>query len=203
MTRRKTGEHPIGGASRFRARQGPAAGDDFADDEAGLFRRLMDDAKRLETDRAPPQQRRAPPRATFARRDRREVLRESLEGGVEGREADAGEHLHFRHPSVSRATMRRLARGGFSRQAEIDLHGLTATEAREELARFIADCVHRDLTCIRIVHGKGLRSGHSGPVLKRLVDQWLRRSHPVLAFVTARPPDGGSGAVYALLRRAR
>lgn len=180
-------------------------GDEACDehDEGVLFRRLMADAKRLETDRAPPAQRRTRPKATFARRDRHEVLRESLEGDPVSGEAEAGDYLQFRHASVSRAMIRRLARGRFSRQAELDLHGLTTAEAREELGRFIAECVDRGLTCVRVIHGKGRGSGQAGPVLKRLADQWLRRCRAVLAFVTARPVDGGSGALYVLLRRER
>lgn len=176
---------------------------DEAHDDGGLFRRLMADAKRLQTDRVPPQRRRARPKAAFAHRDRRPLLRESLAGEPGTGEAETGDHLQFRHASVSRVTSRRLARGGFRRQAELDLHGLTAAEAREELGRFVAECVDRGLTCVRVIHGKGRGSGHAGPVLKRLADQWLRRCQPVLAFVTARPVDGGSGALYVLLRRER
>lgn len=176
-------------------------GGDEEHDEAVLFRRLMADAKRLQSDKAPSHPRRTQPRATFARRERREVLSDSLEVGPEDSKAEAGGHLEFRHPSVSRITFRRLARGHFSRQAELDLHGLTAAGAREALGRFIAACVEREFTCVRVIHGKGRGSGQAGPVLKRLADQWLRRCRPVLAFVTARPVDGGSGALYVLLRR--
>lgn len=96
--------------------------------------------------------------------------------------------------------MRRLARGGFSVQAEIDLHGMTASEAHEALAGFVEDSRARGLTCIRVVHGKGRGSGARGPVLKLKVDRWLRQWSGVLAFVSARQVDGGTGAVYVLLR---
>jgi DNA-nicking Smr family endonuclease len=176
---------------------------DEAHDEGVLFRRLMTDAKRLETDRVPPHHRRTRPRATFAARDRHEGLRDSLEGEPVHSDAEAGDQLPFRHASVSRGTFRRLARGAFSRQAELDLHGLTSAEAREALGHFIAECVERGFTCVRVIHGKGRSSGPGGPVLKPLTDQWLRRCRPVLAFVPARPVDGGSGALYVLLRRER
>jgi DNA-nicking Smr family endonuclease len=174
---------------------------DEENDDGVLFRRLMADAKKLHTDKAPPHHRRPRPKAQFARRDRHEVLRESLELDFEDSTAEAGDHLRFRHPSVSHITLRRLARGQFSRQAELDLHGMTAAEATKALGLFIGDCVDRRLTCVRVIHGKGRGSGEAGPVLKRLTDQWLRRCRPVLAFVTARPVDGGSGALYVLLRR--
>ncbi len=140
-------------------------------------------------------------RARFRRQDEREVLRESLEADVEASEEGAGETLYFRRPSVSRRTMRKLARGNFSVQDEIDLHGLTVPEAKEALQTFIDDCESRGYTCIRVVHGKGLGSGNRGPVLKGKVDKWLRQWQEVLAFVSARQVDGGSGAVYALLRK--
>jgi DNA-nicking Smr family endonuclease len=70
------------------------------------------------------------------------------------------------------------------------------------VAQFIAECRDRDLRCVRIVHGKGNGSPNSGPVLKGLLDGWLRRRRDVLAYVSARPVDGGTGAVYVLLRWA-
>jgi DNA-nicking Smr family endonuclease len=97
-------------------------------------------------------------------------------------------------------TMRMLARGKYSIQAEIDLHGMTVAEAKPRLANFIERCARNGELCIRIVHGKGLGSGRRGPVLKRHVNRWLRQWESVLAFVSARQVDGGTGAVYVLLR---
>lgn len=187
-------------SGKKRKRNANPASEDGGDDDAALFRRLMADARRLEDDRVPPHRRRARPRARFARQEHLDVLRDSLERDPETF-SDPGDHLHFRQATVNARTMRRLARGDYSTQAELDLHGLTASEARAELVRFIADCVEQRLTCVRVIHGKGRGSGFGGPVLKPLVDQWLRRLEPVLAFVTARPVDGGTGAVYVLLRR--
>ena len=96
--------------------------------------------------------------------------------------------------------MRKLARGRFSVQAEIDLHGMTVAEARPRLNDFIDNCVRQNLLCVRIVHGKGLGSGDRGPVLKNSVNAWLRKWDAVLAFVSARQVDGGTGAVYVLLQ---
>ena len=84
-------------------------------------------------------------------------------------------------------------------QAEIDLHGLTVAEAKQALREFIAHAQERDIRCLRIIHGKGLRSGHRGPVLKSAVSAVLRRTGAVLAYVSARQVDGGTGAVYVLL----
>lgn len=175
---------------------------DEHDDESGLFQRLLDDLKPLRHEpRAPLDRPRARPRARFSRADDREVLEESLQAPIEDIETGAGEALRFGRPTVGRRTMRRLARGSYSVQAEIDLHGMTAADARAALQAFVADAASRGLTCIRVVHGKGLGSGHRGPVLKRMVNTWLRQWPEVLAFVSARQVDGGTGAVYVLLQK--
>jgi DNA-nicking Smr family endonuclease len=100
---------------------------------------------------------------------------------------------------VQHGVLRKLRRGQYRVQAEIDLHGLTAPEAKEELRSFLAYSLEHHFRCVRIIHGKGLRSGHRGPVLKGAVSSVLRRVGPVLAYVSARQVDGGTGALYVLL----
>ena len=97
--------------------------------------------------------------------------------------------------------MRKLARGGYSVQAEIDLHGMTLAEAKPRLADFIDFSTSEGKLCVRVVHGKGLGSGERGPVLKNAVNRWLRNWDSVLAFVSTRQVDGGTGAIYVLLQR--
>jgi DNA-nicking Smr family endonuclease len=96
--------------------------------------------------------------------------------------------------------MRRLRRGLVPIEDELDLHGLSQAAARERLAEFIARSRDGGCRCVRIIHGKGYRSGARGPVLKSAVNLWLRRHLDVMAFVSARPIDGGGGAMYVLLR---
>ena len=108
--------------------------------------------------------------------------------------------LCYRHAGVRIQVMRRLRRGLFPIDAEIDLHGLGQTAARGELQDFIVRSRAGGCRCVRIIHGKGLRSGARGPVLKAAVNLWLRRHPDVMAFVSARAIDGGAGAVYVLLR---
>jgi len=108
--------------------------------------------------------------------------------------------LSFQRAGVRIQVVRRLRRGLYPIEDELDLHGLSQAAARDRLADFIArsrDAGHR---CVRIIHGKGYRSGARGPILKAAVNLWLRRHSDVLAFVSARPIDGGSGALYVLLR---
>ena len=172
------------------------------DDEGSLFRRLMGDVRPVQQDvRAPDFKRKPAARARFRRRDEESVLQESLEADIEEIETGAGESLRFHRPVVGRRTMRKLARGNFAVQGEIDLHGMTVPEAKAHLREFITESVYRGHTCVRVVHGKGLGSGHRGPILKGKVNNWLRRWHEVLAFVSTRQVHGGTGAVYVLLTK--
>ncbi len=166
--------------------------------DTDLFREAVADVKPLTSRKAAPARPKPAPIARFTRADHAEVLRESIADPRHGA-LETGEELAFRRPHVKEKIFRRLKRGDFSVGSEIDLHGLTASEARDALKAFIQECVDRDIRCVRVIHGKGLRSGRNGPVLKRKLNLWLRRWAPVLAFATARPVDGGSGAVYVLL----
>jgi DNA-nicking Smr family endonuclease len=110
------------------------------------------------------------------------------------------EALSFQRAGVRIQVMRRLRRGFYPIDDELDLHGLSQPSARGRLAEFIARSRDRGCRCVRIIHGKGHRSGARGPVLKIAVNLWLRRLPDVMAFVSARAMDGGAGAVYVLLR---
>jgi DNA-nicking Smr family endonuclease len=168
-------------------------------DEVRLFRDAVRGVRPLKSRAALPKPPPVRPRARFTRADRAAVLKESLDGGVADPEVASGEELVFRRPHVPPQLLRRLRRGEFRVQREIDLHGLTVAQAKQTLRSFLVKALAQHARCVRIVHGKGLRSGHRGPVLKSAVNAVLRRSGVVLAFVSARPVDGGTGAVYVLL----
>ena len=172
---------------------------DEDDDEARLFRDAVRGVRPLAPRSAAPRPPRARPRARFTRADQAAVLKESLQGADADPELAGGEQLNFRRPHVHPNTLRRLRRGEFRVQREIDLHGMTAAEAKAALREFLVRSLERGVRCVRIVHGKGLRSGNRGPVLKSTVSALLRRTEAVLAYVSARPVDGGSGALYVLL----
>lgn len=173
------------------------------EDDADLFREAMRDVKPLSHDAPMPEPPRPPARARFARADRYAVLQESLHTDVGDPELASGEELVFAREGVQSTVLRKLRRGQYQVQAEIDLHGLTVAEAKEALRSFLAHALERHIRCVRIVHGKGLRSGHRGPVLKGAVSSVLRRVGPVLAYVSARQVDGGTGALYVLLAPRR
>lgn len=108
--------------------------------------------------------------------------------------------LSFQRAGVRIQEMRKLKRGLYPAQDELDLHGFTQAAARDQLADFIVASRDAGYRCVRIIHGKGYRSGSRGAVLKTAVDLWLRRHMDVLAFASAKPIDGGTGALYVLLR---
>ncbi|MCH7537381.1 MAG: Smr/MutS family protein [Proteobacteria bacterium] len=171
-------------------------------DEDAEFRRAMSGAKPLKrSERAAHAKPKPRAKARFARADERAVLAESLEDDLDVIEQDSGGALRFQRQHVGRRTMRKLARGGYSVQDEIDLHGMTLAEAKPRLADFIDYSATQGKLCVRVVHGKGLGSGERGPVLKNAVNRWLRNWDSVLAFASTRQVDGGTGAVYVLLQR--
>ena len=112
---------------------------------------------------------------------------------------ETDETLSFRRPEISADSVRKLRRGHWALQAQIDLHGLRRDQAREALGTFIHDSARRGLRCVRVVHGKGNGSPGREPVLKARVRRWLVQKQEVLAFVQARASDGGSGALMVLL----
>jgi DNA-nicking Smr family endonuclease len=111
-----------------------------------------------------------------------------------------GDTLSFQRAGVRTQVVRRLRRGLIPIESELDLHGLSQAAARYRLAEFLTHSRSTGRRCVRIIHGKGYRSGARGPVLKTAVDLWLRRHPDVMAFTSARALDGGTGAVYVLLR---
>jgi DNA-nicking Smr family endonuclease len=113
---------------------------------------------------------------------------------------DVDDALSFRRPGIGTDVTKRLRKGDWSIQGEIDLHGLRREEAREALAEFIREAHKRGWRCVRVVHGKGLGSPGKTPVLKGRVQSWLIQKNEVLAFVQARGDEGGAGALVVLLK---
>ena len=174
---------------------------DDRDPDAQSFREAMRDVRRLRhAETKAPTTPKPPPRARFTRADQREVLKESLQAPADDTVLETGDELSFRRPHIPESVLMKLRRGQYAVDAEIDLHGMTGAEAKAALREFLTEAVHRRMSCVRIIHGKGRRSGPRGPVLKNIVNQWLQRIDHIQAFGSARQVDGGSGAVYVLLR---
>ncbi|MBY0455405.1 MAG: Smr/MutS family protein [Burkholderiaceae bacterium] len=133
--------------------------------------------------------------------DEERVLRESISDDFDvSTLLDTDDALSFRRPGIGIEITRRLRAGHWSIQRQLDLHGLRVDEAREALGAFIRQVHKSGLRCVRVVHGKGLGSPGKSPVLKGRVQRWLVQKTEVLAFVQARPVEGGAGALVVLLQ---
>ncbi len=110
--------------------------------------------------------------------------------------------LSFIAPGLQNNVLKKLRRGFFGLDAEIDLHGLSSNEAKRQLLHFLQSCIEQGCRCVHIVHGKGHRSADNHPVLKNNLNLWLRQHENVQAFCSAPPKDGGTGAVFVLLQLA-
>ena len=155
----------------------------------------------LKQDRiTPPRKKRKPvPEQTL--RDQREVMDSLLSDDYEPADVETGEELLYSRPGLQHSIMRKLRRGQYAIEAQLDLHGNTVPKARERVSAFLREMQAQDRRCVRIIHGKGKSSEGKLPVLKGKVNAWLQQWDQVLAFCSARPNDGGTGAVYVLLRR--
>jgi DNA-nicking Smr family endonuclease len=143
------------------------------------------------------------PRPLQRERDEAAVMREALSDEFDVETLlHTDEQLSYRRPGLGPEVVRKLREGRWAIQREIDLHGLRTDEAREALGRFVRDTHQQGLRCVRVVHGKGLGSPGRAPVLKGRVLRWLVQKKEVMAFVQARPADGGAGALVVLLRPA-
>lgn len=172
-------------------------------DDATLFRAAIgaDAGKVRALPQAPPPPAAPKPKpsAKMARRDEdaaREEFRHMLVSALE-----AGDALSYRRDEITPRVLKKLARGEYAAQEELDLHGLPAQAAEALLREFLRDCRQHGLGCVRIVHGKGRNSEERLPVLKNLVDRVLRQRADVLAFHSPPAAQGGTGAVLVLLEK--
>lgn len=175
---------------------------DISEDEVALFREAVRGATPI---RSAPRvlQRGKPPLPVPVQSllDGHEAVAESLEGPLSQEQSiETGQEPSYLRAGLGRDVLRKLRRGHWVVQDALDLHGLNREEARLSLAQFLGACLKRGLRCVRIVHGKGLRSPGKEPVLKGKVQLWLARREEVLAFCEAPANQGGSGAMLVLLR---
>ncbi len=142
-----------------------------------------------------------PPIPVQQQLDDQRVLLEAISDEFDtGTLLDVDDAMSFRRPGIGVDVTRRLRKGDWSIQGEIDLHGLRREEAREALSAFVRESHRRGWRCVRVVHGKGLGSPGKTPVLKSKVQTWLIQKTEVLAFVQARADEGGAGALVVLLK---
>lgn len=177
--------------------------DDDDDDDAVLFRAAIGAVRKLPEQPSPPAAPRPKPRARMAEMDEanaREEFRHALDANL----LESGDVLAHRDERLPVAIYQRLRRGEIAAEEELDLHGADARTAEALLRAFLGDAARHGIGCVRIIHGKGRHGsadvGSSGaPVLKNLVDRMLRQRASVLAYHSAPPAQGGTGAVLVLL----
>lgn len=177
-------------------RRGDGGSDDFS-----AFREAVGPVRRIRTERAETRPNRARPSPRMRRADEARVLDE-LAVATPGADAlETGEELQWLRPGLQNRVLVRLRRGHWRIQDEIDLHQMNVDAATRSIRIFLDESLAAGFSCVKIIHGKGLRSGPAGPRLRAATGRVLSRHPRVLAFTGARPGDGGSGATYVLLRQ--
>lgn len=197
--RRPTDRTTAGETAADEADDGEAAADETAAD-AQAFRAAVRGVTPLAQPQSAPVAHFKTPRRRKAAASATADLDEAMPLIAPTDEVTAEGALSFQRGGVRTQVMRRLRRGLYSIDDELDLHGQSQAAARNHLADFITRSRDSGCRCVRIIHGKGYRSGARGPVLKTAVNLWLRLHLDVMAFVSARAIDGGTGAMYVLLR---
>lgn len=174
---------------------------DDDEDDARLFRDAIGRVRPLKPVEVAPDRPRPAPEATQFKLDEARVRGELLTHAIDLAQIEVGDEITYLKTGQPSRLLTRLRRGHFSVRAEVDLHEMNRAAAQESIRVFLDECIRQNELCVRIVHGKGLRSKAQGPVLKQLTDSLLRRRADVLAFTSARPAQGGTGAVIVLLQR--
>lgn len=171
----------------------------LSEEDSRLFREAAGAVEPVSCDRVLPEKKRPSPRPR--RRPREMEWSDTTPVGIPL--LATGDVMSFAAPGIQKRVLRHLRAGAFGVDAEIDLHGLTVDEAKRRLGGFLLACLADGSRCVHLVHGKGYRSEGEYPILKNRINLWLRQHPDVLAFCTARPAEGGTGAVYVLLRDVR
>ncbi len=170
------------------------------DQDYNLFRQIMADVKPIKQDKIDHYR---PARST-------QIHKKTSHNNQHNQDQLSEEHLpysvtsedilKFQRSGLQHKVMRKLARGEYPIEAELDLHNMSIPQARQQIHQFIHTCSHYRLQCVRVIHGNGQSIQSKYPILKNHVNQWLRQYSQVLAFVTTQSKHGGKGAVYVYLK---
>ncbi len=175
----------------------------ISDEDMALFRDAVGEVKpvsagHIELKKTPPK---PIPRQLYA--DEERVLEELDHIDPYLCQMESGEFLSWRREGVQEAVVRKLKRGFYAVQAELDLHGFTLKEAHKETTAFLIHCTNKEYRCIRLIHGRSRHTAEEAPKIRNMLDGWLRHRKEILAFCSAKPEDGGAGAMVVLLRKPR
>ena len=180
---------------------GPTRPEDLDPEERSAFREAVADVQPLDSNRAVPERPAPAPVASSRQQEAEQARLDLASGAADPEPAETGEEVFWCRDGLQRRVKRRLRTGQIPVEAAIDLHGLRVEEAREALGAFLHAAIGRGSRCVRVVHGKGLRSPGGEGVLRHKVQRWLARREEVLAFASCTLVDGGTGAVYVLLKK--
>lgn len=175
---------------------------DVSEEDLRLFAEAIGPVRPIKTRTATFARPQPAPEPLQSQLDEARVPVEMISSAIDPALIEVGEELSYLKPGLSPRLLRQLKRGHFSIADEMDLHQMTTGVARTAVKQFIDTSRRHGALCIKIIHGKGLRSRAEGPVLKRMVDGMLRQRADVLAFASAKPAEGGTGAVIVLLQHA-
>lgn len=165
----------------------------------GSFDDLIDSVRKIPQDRVLPYRPKIKPIPTQRLADDENVMHELLAADDESTSLESGDELKYLRTGYPPRLLKRLRRGEFSIQDELDLHGYYAQEAKPAVHAFINEAAAADISAIRIIHGKGLHSKQKKPVLKNLILGWLRKNQYVIAACSTPSNDGSTGAIYVLI----
>ena len=174
---------------------------EISEEDRQLFADAVGPIRSLRTQRDELQRVRPLPEPTQALLDEARVSEELMSSLIDPASIEIGEEISYLKDGVAPRVLRDLKRGRYSIRDEIDLHQMTLAIAREAMKEFLEYNRRADRLCVKIIHGKGLRSRAAGPVLKRMVDSTLRKRGDVIAFASAKPAEGGTGATLVLLKQ--
>ncbi|PHS70282.1 MAG: DNA mismatch repair protein MutS [Methylophaga sp.] len=170
-------------------------------DDIDLFKIEIGEVEHIEHDRIHPITNRPKPIPQFRQQRLDQDFNDTFSEDFEPHTVGSEETLHFRRSGIQKKLFSRLRNGHLHIEAELDLHGMTIPIAHDALAKFLHECHGYNIRCARIIHGKGWGSKQHKPVLKTKLNSWLQQDQNILAFCSAPIEDGGTGAVYILLRR--
>lgn len=173
---------------------------DISDADRELFRNRVGPVQKIRQVRMPVRQPRPVPVPVQRDTDAQTVIRDMTSARMVKDHLLASDELFFKRPGMQDKALTRLRKGKFAIERELDLHGMNSKDAQAALGRFLLHCRQHDIRCVRIIHGKGHGSRDGTPVIKNKLNQWLQKISQVLAYCSARASDGGTGAVYVLLK---
>ena len=170
------------------------------DNDPRLFFEAVGKVQPVHDDRAPLRSAPPPPKPRQKALDAEAALQALAQHPFAVTDVQPGDEVSYARQGLKRGVLKKLRRGEYRLDGELDLHGLSAWQAEQALALFFSEALAEGLRCLRVIHGKGLRSKAAGPVLKSLTTGWLLRRDDVVAFCSAPPAMGGTGAVLVLLK---